>query len=50
VETGPNGELTFVAITNGVALPLPGSLPLVLLGLWAVAGCGPGVSEQEIRL
>lgn len=38
VETGPNGELTFVAITNGVALPLPGSLPLVLLGLWAVAG------------
>lgn len=36
VETGADGVLTFIARNAGVALPLPATLPLALLGLAGV--------------
>lgn len=40
VEAGANGGLTFIARNAGVAIPLPATLPLVLLGLGGVGMVG----------
>ena len=37
VETGASGELVFVATSKGVALPLPVTFALVLVGLMGLA-------------